>query len=175
MMDFERPLPTEQADIEEIRRGILALQSRYAQEQHRPLARGTHAKGICAGARFEVFDLASRIQNPPLAARLARGLFAHPGSYDATVRFANAESHIYADAKADVRAMSFSVHVPPGMIGPGIIRLDFSMNNATTFPLNDARAFAATIRVTTAPTALQGFLPLPLRSKLRGSIHFPAK
>ena len=166
MSQFERPLPTESGDIEEIARGILTLQSRYAQAQSRPLARGTHAKGICAAARFEVFDLARQIPNPLLVARLARGLYAHPGVYRATVRFANGDSQIWADRKADVRALSFSVQVPPGLLGE-VTRLDFAMNNATTFPLNDARAFATTVRVSAAPTALKGFLPLSLGRKLQ--------
>ena len=146
-MEFERKLPTEQADIADIVAGILAVQARYAQKQNRPLGRGTHTKGVCVRATFEVFDVAKTASDPALAARLARGLFIKPGVYPATVRFANAASTIRPDSKADVRALSFAVDVPAGAIAPDATRLDFSMNNAPTFPINDAHAFAALMRV----------------------------
>jgi cytochrome c553 len=146
-MEFERKLPTEQADIADIVAGILAVQARHAQKQNRPLGRGTHTKGVCVRATFEVFDVAKTVSDPALAARLARGLFIKPGVYPATVRFANAASTIRPDSKADVRALSFAVDVPAGAIAPDATRLDFSMNNASTFPINDAHAFAALMRV----------------------------
>jgi hypothetical protein len=146
-MEFERKLPTEQADIADIVAGILAEQARFAHKQKRPLGRGTHTKGVCVRATFEVFDVAKTIGDPALAARLGRGLFARPGVYPATVRFANAASTIRPDSKADVRALSFAVEVPPGVVAPDVTRLDFSMNNASTFPINDAHAFAALMRV----------------------------
>jgi mono/diheme cytochrome c family protein len=149
-MDFERKLPTEQADIADITAGILAVQARFARQQKRPLGRGTHTKGVCVRATFEVFDVASRVSDPALAARLARGLFARPGTYPATVRFANAASTIKPDSNPDVRALSFAVEVPSGVVGPQPVRLDYSMNNAPTFPINDAHAFAAFMRVQAA-------------------------
>ncbi len=91
-MDFERKLPTEQQDIADIVAGILAVQTRFAGRQKRPLGRGTHTKGVCVRATFEVFDLAKTIDDATLARRLARGLFAKPGVYPATARFANAAS-----------------------------------------------------------------------------------
>ena len=57
-MDFERKLPTEQQDIADIVAGLLAVQARFARLQKRPLARGTHAKGVCARATLEIFDVA---------------------------------------------------------------------------------------------------------------------
>jgi len=153
-MDFERKLPTEQQDIADIVAGILAVQARFAKQQDRPLGRGTHTKGVCVRATFEVFDVAKTANRPALAPRLARGLFAKPGVYPATVRFANAASTIQSDAKRDVRAMSFAVDVPAGVLGPPPARLDFSMNNAPTFPINDAHAFAAFMRVQGASGAL---------------------
>ena len=146
-MQFERKLPTEDSDISEIVAGILTIQSRFARQQHRPLGRGTHTKGVCVRATFEVFDISRTIADPALAARLARGLFAKPGVYPATVRFANAASTIRPDPKPDVRAMSFAVETPAGVLGPQPTRLDYSMNNAPTFPINDAHAFAAFMRV----------------------------
>src|SRR6187402_1018050 len=129
-MEFERKLPTEQQDVADIVAGILAVQARAARKQKRPLARGTHAKGVCARAMLEIFDVAKTVRDPVLAARLGRGLFAKPGVYKATVRFANASTKIRKDSRRDVRALSFAVDVPPGVVGPQATRLDYSMNNA---------------------------------------------
>jgi hypothetical protein len=147
MAQFENPSPTEDADTREIVRCILKVQDRFATEEHRPLARGTHAKGICARAVFEIFDLHRTLHDPVLAMRLARGPYAEPGQYPAVVRFANAESRVRPDAKSDVRAMSFSVTLPPADAGGAPRRYDFSMNNAPTFPINDAHDFAVLLRV----------------------------
>ena len=149
-MDFERKLPTEQQDIADIVAGILAVQARYARRQKRPLGRGTHNKGVCVRATFEIFDVAKTAGDAALAARLGRGLFAKPGIYPATVRFANAAGSIEKDSKRDVRALSFAVDVPAGVLGEQATRLDYSMNNAPTFPINDAHAFAAFMRVDAA-------------------------
>jgi len=53
----ERSLAGEQSDIKEIVEKVLLLQTNAAAQQRRPLARGTHAKGVCARAQFEVLDL----------------------------------------------------------------------------------------------------------------------
>ena len=58
--DAERDLTREQADIEEITERSLLMQANSAAKQHRPLGRGTHVKGVCARAQFEVFDVAAR-------------------------------------------------------------------------------------------------------------------
>jgi RoxA-like, cytochrome c-like len=157
---------TEAADIAVLTQGILTIQQRYAAQQNRPLARGTHAKGICVRGEFEVFDLSQTISDRALAARLAHGIFAKPGVYPAIVRFANAESHIFPDPKKDVRACSVSIELPPGVFGPAAARQDFSMNNARTFPINDAHAFAVTTSVVTAPTMAKGFRALPFKDKM---------
>jgi mono/diheme cytochrome c family protein len=149
-MEFERTLPTEPQDIADIVAGILAVQARFAHRQKRPLGRGTHTKGVCVRATFEVFDVLKTIGDPGLAARLARGLFAKPGVYPAFVRFANAASTLQRDSEPDVRALSFAIEVPAGIVGTQPVRLDFSMNNAPTFPINDAHAFAAFMRVQAA-------------------------
>jgi hypothetical protein len=52
---FESALPNEAALTEGIRRGILGLQERIGNAVGRKL-RGTHAKGVCANARFEVLS-----------------------------------------------------------------------------------------------------------------------
>jgi hypothetical protein len=146
---FERKSPTEAADIEEITRGMLTLQAQVAASAKRPLARGTHAKGICVRAEFEVFDVRRLSPDPALAERLAQGIFAAPGVYPAVVRFANADGGHRSDRRPDVRALSFSIEVPTG-VAAGQARLDFSLNSASTFPINDAHAFAVAVRVLSA-------------------------
>ncbi len=151
---------SEAADIAAIVDGILKLQAQQAASGHRPLARGTHAKGVCAAADLEVLDVKTTVPDPATAARLARGLFATAGTYPATVRFANADSGFNADSKADVRALSFAIE--PAGASP---RLDFSANDRPTFPINDAHAFATTVKVVTAPSISSGFRSLPLSDK----------
>lgn len=150
MLNAERRLPTEENDTVTIVRGILAVQARFAALQRRPLGRGTHTKGVCARAQLEIFDLARVISDPRLAARLARGVYARPGVYPATVRFANARSFMTRDSRKDVRALSFAVQFPPGVAGPAATRVDYSMNNGPTFPINDAHAFAALMTLASA-------------------------
>jgi hypothetical protein len=91
--EAERNLGAEQAYIEEIVKRILLMQANAAAKQHRPLGRGTHAKGVTARAQFEVFDVTVG-RDPALASRLAKGVFATPGIYPATVRFANSDPHV---------------------------------------------------------------------------------
>ena len=167
--DAERNLARETSDIEEITKKSLLMQSNAAAQQHRPLCRGTHAKGVCARALFEVFDV-TVARDPGLATRLAKGIFANTGVYSAVARFANADASINSDFKPDVRSLSFSVDLArDGMAvsagKPG--RQDFSMQNATTLPINDSPAFVATIRLLTASNPILGLWSLPLKDKLR--------
>jgi hypothetical protein len=167
--DAERNPAAEEAIIEEIVKKVLMMQSQAATQQHRALGRGTHVKGVSARAEFEVFDTAAG-RDPQLGARLAKGMFAKPGVYPATVRFANADQKINSDFKADVRSLSFSVDLTRNGTAdvngnPG--RQDFSMQNATTLPINDARAFLATMKVLTASSPAAGLWTLPFRDKLR--------
>jgi len=104
--DAERDVTREQADIAAITERSLLMQANSASQQHRPLGRGTHVKGVCARAQFEVFDVAQG-RDPALAARLAKGMFAKPGVYPAVVRFGNADPKKNSDFKADVRSLSF--------------------------------------------------------------------
>ncbi len=149
MTNFERKLPTEDADAAAIVRGILKVQAAFAAAQDRALGRGTHTKGICARATFEVFDLAHTIGDRALAARLAQGIYAKPGVYPVTVRFANAASTIYSDSKPDLRALSFSVELPPGLAANTSYQ-DYSLQSARTFPINDAHTFAVLMKVLSA-------------------------
>ena len=167
--DAERDLIGEAGYIREITDKILLMQANAAAKQHCPLARGTHAKGVCARAQFEVFDVRDG-RDPKLAARLAKGIFARPGSYPATIRFANSDPNVNSDFKADVRSLSIAVDLTrDGTLPPagGAARQDFSLQNATTLPLNDARAFVATMKVLTAAKPLNGLWSLPLQDKLR--------
>jgi len=167
--DADRSFAREKADIEEIVEKSLLMQTDAAAKQHRSLCRGTHAKGVCARAKFEVLDVT--VERPPvLAARLAKGIFANPGVYSALARFANADASINSDFKPDVRSLSFSVDIAGnGTTVPAAkpCRQDFSMQNATTLPINDSSAFVATIKLLTASNPILGLWSLPLSDKLR--------
>jgi hypothetical protein len=167
--DAERDLASERACIEAITNKVLQMQAKAANEQHLPLRRGTHAKGTSARAQFEVFDV--RVgRDPALAARLAKGIFAKPGVYPAIVRFGNADSKVNSDFKADVRSLSFSVDLTrDGSAVPAdnCTRQDFSLQNTTTLPINDAHAFLATMKLLTASNPAAGLWALPCRDKLR--------
>jgi hypothetical protein len=163
--DADRNLAREHSDIEQITEKSLLLQSQAAAKQRRQLARGTHAKGVCARAQFEVFDLIIG-REPGLAARLAQGMFAKPGVYSAIVRFGNADPSKNSDFKADVRSLSFSVDLALNGTASAD-RQDFSMQNATTLPINDSPAFLAIMKLLTASNPAAGLLSLPSKDKLR--------
>lgn len=167
--DSERSLAREQSDIEAIVEKVLLMQANAAAQQHRPLGRGTHVKGVCARAQFEVFDVTAG-RDRALAARLAKGIYAAPGAYPAIVRFANADPKINSDFKADVRSLSFSVDLTRdgrAVRDATVARQDFSLQNATTLPINDARAFLATMKLLTASSPASGLWSLPFKDKLR--------
>src|SRR5258707_6071846 len=132
--EADRNPAREQADIAAITEKSLLMQTNAAAIQHRLLCRGTHASGVCVRAQFEIFDITVG-RAPELAARLAKGIFAKPGVYPAVVRFANADANINSDFKPDVRSLSFSVDLTRGSAA-GASRQDFSMQNATTLPIN---------------------------------------
>jgi hypothetical protein len=165
--DADRNLAREHSDIEQITEKSLLLQSQAAAKQQRQLARGTHAKGVCTRAQFEVLDVTAG-REPGLAARLAQGMFAKPGVYPAIVRFGNADPSKNSDFKADVRSLSFSVDLTlNGTTSANVDRQDFSMQNATTLPINDSPAFLAIMKVLTASNLATGLLSLPSKDKLR--------
>jgi hypothetical protein len=167
--DAERDLAGEAARIEQITQAVLLLQAKSAAEQNRPLGRGTHVKGVCARAVFEVFDVTRR-RDPLLGARLAKGIFAQPGVYPAVVRFGNADPKVNSDFKPDVRSLSFSVDVTQGgneaPFGD-LDRQDFSLQNAPPLPINDSAAFLAVMKVLTASNPAVGLWSIPLKDKLR--------
>jgi hypothetical protein len=172
--DAERSLAREQSDIEEIVERSLVMQANTAAKQRRPLGRGTHVKGVCARAQFEVLDVTVG-RDRGLAERLAQGMFAKPGVYPAIVRFANADPNKNSDFKADVRSLSFSVDLTqdgrsvPDTAAPdaNVRRQDFSLQNATTRPINDSPAFLATMKLLTASNPAVGLWSLPFKDKLR--------
>jgi hypothetical protein len=165
--EAERSLGREHSDIAEIVEKVLLMQQKAAAAQRRPLCRGTHAKGVCVRAQFEVFDVTAG-RDPALATRLAQGMFAAPGTYPAIVRFANADQNSNSDFKPDVRSLSVSVDLARGgATAPAAGRQDFSMQNATTLPINDSRAFLATIKLLTAENPVAGLWSLPFGDKLR--------
>ncbi len=167
--DADRDPAREKADIEKITELSLLMQAKAAAKQHRPLGRGTHAKGICVQGQFEVFDVAVG-RDPGLAIRLAKGMFAKPGVYPAIVRFGNSDPRNNSDFKADVRSLSFSVDLkrdgmPVAEANPG--RQDFSLQNTKTLPINDSPAFVAIMKLLTASNPAAGLWSLPFKDKLR--------
>jgi hypothetical protein len=167
--DAERNLDKDKSEIEEITAKVLLMQSQAAADQHRPLGRGTHVKGTSARAQFEVFDFTSG-RNPGLAVRLAKEIFSKPGVYPAVVRFGNADSKINSDFKADVRSLSFSADLTrngTAVSDAHVGRQDFSLQNTTTLPINDAPAFLAIMKLLTASNPAAGLWSLPFKDKLR--------
>jgi hypothetical protein len=167
--DDDRDPAREASDIEEIATRSLQMQANSASQQKRPIGRGTHVKGVCARAQFEVIDVAEG-RDPALAQRLAKGIFAKPGVYPAVVRFGNADSKKNSDFKADVRSMSFSVDLTcEGTVVPdeSFERQDFSMQNTKTLPINDSPAFLAIMKLLTASNPATGLWSLSFKDKLR--------
>jgi hypothetical protein len=160
----DRDPDREPHDIAEIARLSLQMQANAAAKQERPLARGTHAKGVAALAQFEVLEVTAG-RSPELAARLAKGIFAKPGIYPATVRFGNSDSKKNSDFKPDVRSLSFSVDLSSN--GANFNRQDFSLQNTKTLPINDQPAFVAIIKVISASSPGPALWSLPFKDKLR--------
>jgi hypothetical protein len=167
--DAEREFGAESDCIEAIVEKVLLLQSKGAVQQRRQPGRVSHVKGTSARAQFEVYDIKAQ-HGPRLAARLARGIFAAPSVYPARVRFANADSNVNSDFKADVRSLSFSVDLTrdgTALLGANVGRQDFSLQNTTTLPINDTRAFLAMLNWQTASNPAAGLWSLPFKDKLR--------
>lgn len=166
---FERLLDTETQDIEYIKEGISFLQSAETKRSGEVL-RGTHAKGICVRGEFEVFDLSQSSLPKDVAAKLSRGMFSQKGNYNTIVRFANADGKVASDQEPDVRAVSLAVDVPPALSNPQG-RMDFAMNDATTFPINDAHVFAEIMRFVMDGAGAKAILKATLRGTIMDIKH----
>ena len=164
--DAERYFGAEADYSEEIVEKVLLMQADAAAKKNSPLRRGTHAKGVSLRGQLEVFDLTTG-RDPGLAARLAKGIFARPGTYPATLRFANSDPHVNSDFKPDVRSLSFSVDLTTAGSANDAKRQDFTLQNATTLPLNDARAFLITMKALTASNPAKALWSLSFRDQLR--------
>ena len=165
---MERDPATEEAEIAEAVRWFLALQARTAAEENRPLRRGVHTKGVCAKAVFEVLDVAKG-RAPALAAQLARGIYARPGCYPATVRFSNSDPNVNGDSRLDVRGLAFYVELAPSgsaAAGGHVARQDYSLQSAPTLPFNDVRALVVFMKVFGAPSQTIALGSLPFRDQL---------
>jgi hypothetical protein len=165
---MERSPAAEEAEITEMVRGFLALQARTAAEENRPLRRGAHAKGVCARAVFEVLDVAEG-RDPALAARLAKGIYARPGSYPAIVRFSNCDSNVDHDSIPDARGLAFCVELASSSCAAAeaqVARQDYSLQSAPTLPFNDVRALVVFAKVFTAPSQAIALGSLPFRDQL---------
>jgi len=164
----DRDPAREKAEIEEIIQKSLLLQAKAAAQQHRAIGRGTHVKGVCARAQFEVLDVTAG-RDEGLAQRLAKGMFTKLGLYPATVRFGNSDPRKNSDFKADVRSLSFSVDLVHGTTASETrsARQDFSLQNTKTLPINDASAFLALSKILTASNPAAALWSLPFKDKLR--------
>jgi catalase len=98
--------------------------------------RGTHSKGICAKADFQIYDIAhSKIIPHSMRARLQKGFLALPGTYASRVRFANAKGAIQDDHEFDPRAISIAVDMTAGQ------RQDLVLQNSPIFPIPSLQDF----------------------------------
>jgi hypothetical protein len=77
---------------------------------------------------------------------------------------------VNSDFKADVRSLSFSVDLTRNGTTPpeaNVRRQDFSLQNTSTLPINDAHGFLAIMKVLTASNPAAGLWSLPFKDKLR--------
>jgi catalase len=166
--DAERGFIPEENLISEIEKNILLMQAKSAKEQNRSLRRGTHAKGICVRGELKILPRIEK--NAELKERLQKGIFAKEGKYPVVIRFANADSNANRDSKPDVRSLSLSVDLTGNGGQPSgfsVDRQDFSMQNATVLPINDATAFLAITKVLAASNPAKGLIGLSFKDKLR--------
>jgi hypothetical protein len=165
---MERKGATAQEEVEEIIRGVLAVQARTAAEENRELRPATHAKGVCVRAVFEVLDLAQG-RDCALAQRLARGIYAKPGCYSAIARFANGDSGMNTDWKPDVRTLSFCIELgtrAADIPGARVTRQDYSLQSWPTLPMNDVHAFWVFAKVLEGPNPTVALAALTFQDQL---------
>lgn len=161
----EPELVVEEVELLDMVHGFLVLQARSAVEQNRPLCRAVHAKGVCARAVFQVLDV-TQGRTPALAARLAKGIYARPASYPATVRFSNSDPSIHSDTRQDIRGMAFCVDLAASNPDHARIRQDYSMQSAPALAFNDVRSVVLYAKVFGAPNQATALQSLPHRDQL---------
>ncbi len=115
-----------------------------------PLLRFNQAKTLgCVSARFEVGD--------NIRPELRRGLFANPGTYPATIRFANASQ--FDDTKKDFRGMSIKLS---GVAGDSLWgesgEMDFVLNSHPALFAADPQDFYDFVAATRKGRRWQYFL-----------------
>ena len=85
---------------------VAMIDSAHAQAQARTYTRDVHSKAHgCVKATFEVGDLEPRLRH---------GLFAHPGKYEAWLRFSSGDTHVQSDLVHDARGFALKVMGVPG-------------------------------------------------------------
>ena len=104
--DAERNLDAEAGLSEEIVKKVLLMQANAAAKQHRPLCRGTHAKGVCRARLNLRCSMSPSAAIPRWRRGSPRAFSRDPAIYPATVRFANSDPHVNSDFKPDVRSLS---------------------------------------------------------------------
>lgn len=119
---------------------INAIQDRTSRETGTPVDRGFHPKQhAVVTAEFTVDD---DIPEP-----YRQGVFAHPGTYAAWVRFSNLVPRRQADKHADFRAMAIKVlDVPGESLTPGSSSLDLLMLNQPIQPARNIHQFISFVR-----------------------------
>jgi hypothetical protein len=141
------------------------MQARAAADQQRPLARGTHANGVCVAGAFEVLDVREGTCGG-VSDRLAVGLYARRAIYPATVRFANSAQQVRSDWVPDVRSLSFSVDLTSASWPAAAPRQDYALQSAATLPFDDLHALAVFARVMAGPNDVIAAGALPFRDQL---------
>jgi hypothetical protein len=134
--------PDETALITEFVAFLKDASAARAREKGGPVQRFNQARAAgCVEAEFEVLDGLPRTHRV--------GLFAMPGRYRATIRFANATSA--SDRERDTRGMAVSVAGVPGAnLTPGQTRQDFVLNSHPVMVAPDAREFLALLKANEA-------------------------
>ena len=163
-----RNAATEDAETAELDRGFLALRARTAIEEVRPPGRGANAKGVCARAVFEVLDVAEG-RDAALTKQLARGIYARPGLYPATIRFSNSDPSVHDDSSPDVRCLAFYVEVPPPSLPHASVkatRQDYSLHSAPTLAFNDVHSLVVFVKVFGANSQAVALGSLSFRDQL---------
>jgi hypothetical protein len=104
----------------------------------RPFTRSAFAKShACLRASLEV---------PELAPRLRHGLFAHPGHYDAWLRFSSGAASVGSDERRDAHGLALKVMAVAGekllASEGGADTQDFVLSDSPRFPVASVREYA---------------------------------